>query len=305
MHLLNKLIVNTLPAIPRPIVRYFAGRYIAGEELSDAVETVKSLSKNKMLATMDVLGEAITKKEEADIATQEAITTLEVIAREKLGSNLSIKLTQLGLQLDKKFCIENTRKIIQKAKELNNFVRIDMEDSSCTDDTIDVYVQLRKEFSNVGIVLQAYLHRTEADAVRLMDMGFMNFRLCKGIYVEPEAIAFKKKDEINSNFNKVLEIMLKRKAYVGIATHDDSLVKHAYYLIKELKLLPNEYEFQMLLGVRTELRSQIVNDNHRLRVYVPYGHHWYKYSIRRFKENPEIAGYVIKALFSRDNFNLK
>lgn len=305
MHLLNKLIVNTLPAVPRPIVRYFASRYIAGEELADAVGTVKSLNKNKMLATMDVLGEAITKKEEADIATQEAITTLEVIAQEKLGSNLSLKLTQLGLQLDKKFCLENTRKILQKAKDLNNFVRIDMEDSSCTDDTIDVYVQLRKEFSNVGIVLQAYLHRTEADAVRLMDMGYMNFRLCKGIYVEPEAIAFKKKDEINSNFNKILDIMLKRKAYVGIATHDDALVKHAYYLIKELKLPPNAYEFQMLLGVRTELRSQIVNDNHRLRVYVPYGHHWYKYSIRRFKENPEIAGYVLKALFSRDSFNLK
>jgi proline dehydrogenase len=180
-----------------------------------------------------------------------------------------------------------------------------MEDSSCTDDTIDVYVQLRKEFSNVGIVLQAYLHRTKADAVKLMDLGYMNFRLCKGIYVEPETIAFKKKDEINSNFNKVLEIMLKRKAYVGIATHDDTLVKHAYYLIKELKLQRTEYEFQMLLGVRTELRSQIVNDNHRLRVYVPYGHHWYKYSIRRFKENPEIAGYVFKALFSRDSFKLK
>jgi proline dehydrogenase len=305
MHLLNKFIVATIPLVPKPIVRYFAGRYIAGEELSDAVNTVRILGKHGMNATMDVLGESITKREEASEATQEAIETLESISREKLDSNLSVKLTQLGLQLDKKFCLENTRKIIQKAKELNNFVRIDMEDSNCSDDTIDVYVQLRKEYSNLGIVLQAYLYRTESDAVRLMDMGYMNFRLCKGIYVEPETIAFKKKQEINNNFNKVLEVMLKRKAYVGIATHDDALVRNAYNLIKDLKLQRDEYEFQMLLGVRAELRTQIVNDGHRLRVYVPYGHHWYKYSTRRFKENPEIAGYVFKALFSKNSFNLK
>jgi len=299
MHLLNKFIVATIPLVPKPIVRYFAGRYIAGEELSDAVNTVRILSKNGMNSTMDVLGECISNRADATEAT------LEAISREKLDSNLSVKLTQLGLQLDKKFCLENTRKIIQKAKELSNFVRIDMEDSTCTDDTINVYVQLRKEYSTLGIVLQAYLHRTESDAVRLMDMGYMNFRLCKGIYVEPEAIAYKKREEINNNFNKVLEVMLKRKAYVGIATHDGALVQNAYRLIKDLKLQQNEYEFQMLLGVRTDLRTQIVNDGHRLRVYVPYGHHWYKYSTRRFKENPEIAGYVFKALFSKNSFNSK
>jgi proline dehydrogenase len=303
MHLLNKLIVTTIPVIPRPIVRYFAGRYIAGEELSDAVSTAKSLNQNKMIVTMDVLGETISKKDEALDATQEAIDTLETISREKLDSNLSIKLSQLGLKLDKNFCFQNAEKIVRRAKELNNFVRIDMEDSSCTDDIIEVYTKLRKDYANTGIVLQAYLRRTEDDARSLIEMGYKNFRLCKGIYVEPESIAFKKKNEVNDNFNKVLEMMLKLKAYVGIATHDDALIRNAYKLIDSMKLQKNEYEFQMLLGVRNELRSRIVSEGHRLRVYVPYGHHWYKYSIRRFKENPEIAGYVFKALFSRNNSN--
>lgn len=303
MHILNKLIVATIPAVPRPIVRYFAGRYIAGEELSDAVSAVKSLNKFNMMATMDVLGESITKKEEAESATQAALQTLKIISEEKLNSNLSIKLTQLGLQLDTNYCLENVRSIVRTANELNNFVRIDMEDSSCTDDTIDIYIKVREEFKNVGIVLQAYLHRTESDAVKLMDRGFMNFRLCKGIYVEPAAIAFKKKEEINKNFNKVLKTMLERKAYTGIATHDEELVEYAYKLISDLKLQKNEYEFQMLLGVRPELRSQIIQAGHRLRVYVPYGHHWYKYSIRRFKENPQIAGYVFKSLFTSNKLN--
>ncbi|MDI6779071.1 MAG: proline dehydrogenase family protein [Bacteroidota bacterium] len=305
MHLLNKFIVTTIPVIPRPIVRFFASRYIAGEELLDAVNTVKTLNTNRMMATMDVLGEAITKREGAELATNQAILTLEAITKEKLDSNLSIKLTQLGLELDKNFCLENTRKIVQKAKELNIFVRIDMEDSSCTDATIDIYTTLRKEYPNVGIALQAYLRRTEADVIKLMDQGYMNFRLCKGIYVEPESIAYKKKQEISDNFNRVLETMFRHKAYVGIATHDEALVEHAYRLVKDMNLQQNEYEFQMLLGVRSELRSQIVNNGHRLRVYVPYGHHWYKYSIRRFKENPEIAGYVFKSIFSKNNFNIR
>lgn len=303
MHLLNKLIVATIPAVPRPLVRYFANRYIAGEELADAVNTVKSLNKLTMLATMDVLGESITKKEEAESAAQAALQTLKFISVENLNSNLSIKLTQLGLQLDKNYCLENVRKIVRSANELNNFVRIDMEDSSCTDDTIDIYIKVREEYKNVGIVLQSYLHRTESDAVKLMDRGFMNFRLCKGIYVEPTTIAFKKKEEINNNFNKVLKTMLERKAYVGIATHDEELVEYAYKLVSDMKLQKNEYEFQMLLGVRPELRSQIVRSGHRLRVYVPYGHHWYKYSIRRFKENPQIAGYVFKSLFTSNKLN--
>jgi proline dehydrogenase len=172
-----------------------------------------------------------------------------------------------------------------------------MEDSPVTDDTLWVYRQIRKEFKNSGIVLQAYLHRTEKDALQLIGEGLGHFRLCKGIYIEPASIAFKGHDEINNNFVKVMRKMAEKRAYVGIATHDDFLVNSAYKMIEEMKLKKTEYEFQMLLGVREDLRSKIVRDGHRMRVYVPFGEHWYRYSIRRFKENPQVAGHVIKALF--------
>jgi len=298
MNILNRLIVTTLPAVPKPIVRKFANRYIAGENLADAVRVVKELNTKNIMATLDVLGEAITTREEAIAARDEILRLFPVIQEEKLNSNVSIKLTQLGLKIDKNFCLENVRMIVDKAKGLNNFVRIDMEDSTTTSDTIWIYKQIRKEYSNCGIVLQAYLRRTEADAEQLMKDGLGHFRLCKGIYIEPAEIAFKEHDEINRNFIKLMEKMLKGKAYLGIATHDDELVDAAYKIIREMKLQKSEYEFQMLLGVREELRDKIVKDGHRIRVYVPFGKHWYRYSIRRFKENPQIAGYVFKALFN-------
>ncbi|MBI5215779.1 MAG: proline dehydrogenase family protein [Ignavibacteriae bacterium] len=299
MNFLNKLVVKAVPLVPKSIVRKFAGRYIAGEEISDAVRVVKQLNSQGMIATLDVLGESITMREEATSATEMIIEVIKTIEKEQLDSNVSIKLTQLGLQLDKVFCLDNVRRIVQTAKERNNFVRIDMEDSSCTDDTIWVYKEIRKQFDNSGIVLQAYLKRTETDVVSLMQEGLRNFRLCKGIYVEPAEIAFKQKDEINKNFMRVIEVMLREKAYVGIATHDSDLVAGSYKVIEKMKLQRHEYEFQMLLGVRPELRAKILKDGHRLRVYVPFGRQWYQYSIRRFKENPQVAGNVFKALFSK------
>ncbi|HLF13395.1 MAG TPA: proline dehydrogenase family protein, partial [Bacteroidota bacterium] len=195
-------------------------------------------------------------------------------------------------------CLDNVRKIVTRASEIRNFIRIDMEDSGTTDDTIRVYREVRKSYPNVGIVLQAYLHRTENDAIALMRDGLGHFRLCKGIYIEPPGIAWKGKEEINANFLRVLKTMFSRKAYVGIATHDTALVEGALRLIREMNLRRDEYEFQMLLGVRPELRRRILADGHRLRVYVPFGKHWYQYSIRRFKENPQVAGHVLRALFS-------
>jgi proline dehydrogenase len=303
MNVLNKLIVAALPAVPRPIIRKFANRYIAGEEISDAVRIVKDLNRQHIMATLDVLGEDIHLNEEAIASREMIITVLEAITREHLDSNVSIKLTQLGLKLDKKFCLDNMRQIVQRAHELNNFIRLDMEDTSCTDDTLWVYRELRKEFSNVGIVLQGYLRRTEHDVQSLVQENLNNFRLCKGIYIEPETLAFKGKQEVNDNYTRVLEQMLRGKSYVGIATHDDELIQRAYSMIRKLQLKTSEYEFQMLLGVRPELRSKILRDGHRLRIYVPFGKQWYQYSTRRFKENPQIAGYVLKALFSRHNSN--
>lgn len=303
MNPLNKFIATVLPAIPKPIVRKFANRYIAGESLSDAIRVVKEINSKGCMATLDVLGEDIHHKERAISARDKILELFPTIQREKLDSNVSIKLTQLGLKLERNFCLDNVRAIAAKAKEYNNFVRIDMEDSSCTDDTLWIYREIRKEFSNVGIVLQAYLHRTERDTDELIKEGLGHFRLCKGIYIESAKIAFKAPDEINQNFIQVLKKMLEKKAYVGIATHDDVLIDAAYRMIQSMKLQKNEYEFQMLLGVREELRDKIVRDGHRLRVYVPFGEHWHKYSIRRFKENPQIAGYVFKAIFSKNSFN--
>lgn len=297
MHLLNRLVVASIPAIPRPFVRFFAGRYIAGETLADAVSTVRGLNGEGVCATLDVLGEDITREEEAVASREQSNQVLHAIAREKLDSNLSIKLTSLGLKLDPAFCRDNVREILRVASGYNIFVRFDMEDSTATTDTIDIFRTLHREFPNTGIVVQAYLIRTEADVKQLLPEG-PNFRLCKGIYKERKEIAFQSREEVQKNFIGLLELMLKNHAYVGIATHDTVLVDAASGFIKGAGLRRDQYEFQMLLGVRPELRKKLVRDGHRVRLYVPFGEHWYGYSTRRFKENPEIAGYVFKALFT-------
>jgi proline dehydrogenase len=299
MHVLNKIVVATVPLVPRRIIRFFAGRYIAGETLDDAIRCVRQLNAEGVCATMDVLGEDITTRAEAIAAKDQSVAVLHTIAKEKLDSNLSIKLTSLGLKIDKQFCVENVRDILTVALHYKNFVRIDMEDSSCTSDTIDVFRAVHREFANVGIVVQSYLFRTEEDVRGLVKEG-AGFRLCKGIYKEPAAIAFQQRDEVQKNYMKVLELMLANGSYVGIATHDSVLVDGALALIKKLGLQKDRYEFQMLLGVRPELRKKLARDGHKVRLYIPYGEHWYGYSTRRFKENPAIAGYVFKALFARN-----
>lgn len=303
MNVLNRLIVSTLPAVPKSIVRKFASRYIAGEELSDALRVVRELNALGAMATLDVLGEDIHERSEATSGKEMILSLFGAIDREKLQSNVSIKLTQVGLKLDRRFCLDNMREIAAAAASFGSFVRIDMEDSSCTDDTLWVYRELRKTYPGIGIVLQAYMRRTQADADALIAEGLGNFRLCKGIYIEPAEIAFKEHAEVNENFNRVLASMVRRRAYVGIATHDSELVEASCRTIAELGLKKSEYEFQMLLGVRPDLRAKILRDGHRLRIYVPFGKQWYQYSVRRFKENPQVAGYVLKALFARNDHN--
>lgn len=299
MDLLNKLVVAAIPLIPKSIVRVFAGRYIAGETIDDAVRCVRQLNSEGVCATLDVLGEDITNKNEAIQSRSQSIEVLHTIAKEKLDSNLSIKLTSLGLKLGMETCAANVREILNVARQYGTFVRFDMEDSSCTSDTIEIFQTFQKDFPNIGIVLQAYMRRSEYDVKTLM-VNRTNFRWCKGIYKELPVIAYQGRKEVQDNFIKILELMLKNKCYVGIATHDSVLVDGAYRLIKELGLKKNEYEFQMLLGVRPELRRRLVADGHKVRLYVPFGEHWYGYSTRRFKENPEVAGYVFKALFTRN-----
>lgn len=299
MSILNTLVVKSLPFVPKPIVRKFANRYIAGESVADAVMCVRQINADGACATLDVLGEDIFTEEEAVVSRNQSIEVLHAIDREKLDSNLSIKLTSLGLKLGRDFCRDNVREILKVAARYNNFVRFDMEDSSCTSDTISIFRELQREYPRIGIVLQAYMRRSEADVLKLAETR-TNFRLCKGIYKEPENVALQGREEVQQNFLKLLRLMFEKECYVGIATHDSVLVDGAYALIDELQLTKDRYEFQMLLGVRPELRKKLIRDGQKVRLYVPFGQSWHAYSLRRFKENPEIAGYVFKALFTRN-----
>jgi proline dehydrogenase len=297
MSIFNKLIVLSLPLVPEFIVHIFAKKYIAGTRLADAVKTIQDLNSRGMCATIDLLGEEVKDREESLQVVTGYKEVLAAIAKHNLDSNISVKPTHLGLKIDKEFCYNNIREVVLAAKKNNNFVRIDMEDHTCTTDTIEIFLRLQREFKNVGVVLQAYLRRTVADVNSLLERK-ANLRLCKGIYVESRDIAYKDSQIVNNNYTFCLEKLLSAGCYVGIATHDEKLVWQAMALIDKLKLKKEDYEFQMLLGVDEQLRSIIVAAGHRLRVYVPFGIKWYAYSSRRLKENPNIAGYVLKDIFS-------
>ncbi len=296
MSFVNQAIVTFVKYLPKSIVHIFAKKYIAGDTLDDAVNVVKKLNSLGIIATIDVLGEAITTKEEAEKEKQECFRVLEAISQNNLDANLSIKPTSLGLSIDKDYFYNQIREVVIKAKELNNWVRVDMENVPYTSSTIEVFKKLQSEFDNVGIVLQAYLKRTMDDVIDL-NQTKTNYRLCKGIYVESEKVAFNDKQVIRDNFLNLLERIFKNGSYVGIATHDEYLVNGAYKQIEEMKLTKDKYEFQMLYGVTEKLRDRINSDGHKIRIYVPYGENWYAYSIRRMKENPEIAGHITKSLF--------
>jgi proline dehydrogenase len=295
--LLNQLVVQTMPFVPKPLVKQFAKRYVAGETIPEMIQAVKELNSIGVSTTIDVLGEFIHHPEEAHQTAEMYKSILDKIQKYELNGNISVKLTALGLLLDKDLCMSLMRDLVSYAGQYNNFVRIDMEDSACTEDTIQLYLTLRQEFSNVGIVLQAYMRRTHDDALRIIDAGAGHFRLCKGIYVEPRWLAYQLPDLINQNYLEVLEEMIKRGAYVGIATHDERLVWGALKLIRKYNLRWDQYEFQMLLGVDPELRDMLIASGHHLRVYVPFGKQWHAYCMRRLKENPKIAGYILQNLF--------
>jgi proline dehydrogenase len=290
--LLDRAIVRVLPAVPRPVVRRLSQRYIAGPTLEDAVEAVRSLNEEAKMATIDVLGEEITRREEATALLAEYEDVLETVGREALDSNISVKLTGLGLNLDHDFCRDNISELVREAGARSSFVRIDMEDSSTTSETLALYRELREqELDNVGVVLQAYMKRTLADIAGLADLR-PNVRVCKGIYVEPAEVAFQEFDTVRMNFVEAIGALIDAGSYVAVATHDDWVIGEALALIEERGLGPNDYEFQMLLGVRPELGDELVREGHRLRIYVPFGRQWYEYSLRRLQENPKIAGYV-------------
>jgi proline dehydrogenase len=297
--LINDAIVSVVKIMPKPVVGIFSKKYIAGERLEDALSLVKQLNSRGIYATLDVLGESIKNKEEAAEAKNKCLIVLDAIVKNNLNANLSIKPTQMGLSIDEDFAYEQVYQLVERAKKINNFVRIDMEDSPYTDKTIRLFQKLKEHFDNVGLALQAYLKRTYDDAVILNKIN-TNYRICKGIYIEPASIAYKDKQKIRDNYLETLQVILKSGNYVGIATHDEFLINEAYRIIKELNIPKDKFEFQMLLGVREDLRDKINADGYKIRIYVPFGEDWYAYSLRRLKENPQIAGYIFKNIFRRN-----
>ncbi|HKF45457.1 MAG TPA: proline dehydrogenase family protein [Thermoanaerobaculia bacterium] len=298
MNALNTLIVRTLPLVPLPVVRMVASRYVAGETLQDAVRAVRGLNAEGCMATLDVLGEDVTDFSETDQTVSEYLEALEGVLENGLDSNLSVKLTAFGLKLDPARCRRQFRRVLDAAQGRGVFVRIDMEDSSVTEETIRIYEESRRLTPGTGLVLQAYLRRSRADVSRLASLK-PNVRVCKGIYVESPEIAFKGREEIQDNFMAVVEDLFAAGCYVGIATHDEVLVARSLATIRRLGLPREAYEFQMLLGVAVGLRRRLVAEGHRLRVYVPFGKSWHAYSLRRLKENPSIAGQIMKGFLRR------
>jgi proline dehydrogenase len=293
--LLDRALVRLLPAVPKPVVQRLSSRYIAGPSLDDAIRVVRKLNDKGKLATIDVLGEDVTTPDEARGIAGQYHDVLARIDEEQLDSNVSVKLTGLGLELDYELCRENLEAVVGDAAARGNFVRIDMEDSSTTDRTLQLYRELHVDGrSNLGVVLQAYLRRTVSDLP-----GLDNVRLCKGIYVESPEIAFRDYEAVRANYVHSLEALVEQGSYVAIATHDEYLIREALRIVSEAGLAHDRYEFQMLLGVRPERADELVADGHRLRVYVPYGSHWYEYSVRRLQENPKMAGYIASDLFGR------
>lgn len=267
--------------------------------MSDLVKVVENLNDVGFLAATSILGEFVNKEIQAEEARWEYQDVLTKINTLGLDSNIHVKLTHLGLKLDKEFCYANVKAILNTAEKTNNFVRIDMEDSSCTDDTISIYERARGEFDHVGMVIQACMRRSLTDIQRLKELK-ANVRLCKGIYIEPREIAFHDRQNVRNNYAVLLKELLSAGCYVGIATHDEWLIQDAFGTISKLDLDPSQYEFQMLYGVAPKLRQSIRDAGHRLRVAVPFGPYWYPYSIRRLRKNPTIARHVLKALFKKN-----
>jgi proline dehydrogenase len=288
--LLDRAIVKLLPAVPRPVVQRLSSRYIAGPSLDDASRVVRRLNAKGKLATVDVLGEEITNADEARAIAGQYHDALARLDDEELDANVSVKLTALGLELDLGLCRDNLEAVVVDAAARERFVRIDMEDSSTTDRTLGLYRELRDAgHTNVGVVLQAYLRRTLRDLP-----GLENVRICKGIYIEPSEIAYRDQDAVRENFLVCLDALVAQGSYVAIATHDEYLIGESLRLLGAKDLARDRYEFQMLLGVRPDRADELVAAGHTLRVYVPYGTHWYEYSVRRLQENPKIAGYVAR-----------
>jgi proline dehydrogenase len=278
------------------LLRGLTQRYVAGEELADGIVVAQTLNTQALLVSLDHLGESVTTGPEARRAVADYLEALEALAREQVEGNISLKLTQLGLDVAREMSIAHLRKILERARELDTFVRIDMESSAYTQRTLDVHQELWNEgFHNVGIVLQAYLHRTAADVERAIAMG-VQVRLCKGAYLEPARVAFQDKAEVDANYARLMERLLIHGNHPAIATHDEKLIVRVREIAQREDIAPERFDFEMLFGVRRDLQLRLVRDGYRVRVYLPYGEEWYPYLVRRLAERPANMGFFMRAL---------
>jgi len=304
LEMLNRIIASCLPFMPKKLIWIFSKRYIAGETIEEGLAACRELNKQQIEVTVDLLGEFITTIEQAEQNKNKYFEIIERFTAEGIKGNFSLKPSMFGLLIDKDTCFSIVGEVVGKAAGENSFVRIDMEDSQCVDPEMELYRSLQQKYpANVGLVIQAYLRRTKNDLISLKSAESngrqLNFRLCKGIYIEPKNLAFKAFEEIREHYLDDLRYMLDNNMYVGIATHDKYLVEKAQEIIREKNIDKSKFEFQMLYGVTPELRSSIVNQGYKMRVYVPFGKDWFGYSTRRLKENPKMASHIIKALFYR------
>ncbi len=299
----NKIIANILPFLPKRFVWIFSKRYVAGVTIDECISISKHLNKKGIHITVDLLGEFIHTIEEAELNKTGYIEIINKFSDEKIIGNFSVKPTSFGLLIDKEKCYKLLKEVVKKASERNSFVRLDMEDSQCTSAEIELYIKLKNDFpDNVGLVLQAYLYRTQRDIEDLIkgtngSPEKLDFRLCKGIYIESEDIAYQGYSDVRSNYLNLLELMLKNGIYTGIATHDSYLVDESLKLINKYSVSKDKYEFQMLYGVTPNLRDRLISEGHKMRVYVPFGKDWFGYCSRRLKENPKMVWDIIKAIF--------
>jgi len=302
MSLLNNIIIKTMPLLPKKMVKIIADQYVAGNTIENVIKKTNHLNLQQYEVTIDLLGEHIKELDETNNITNIYLELLNQINSSNLLSNISVKPTHIGLDIGVEIFKENALKLVKKAKEYNNFIRFDMENSSTTDATIKIFKEIHKDYKNVGTVFQAYLKRTYSDLENLMDQK-INFRLCKGIYNENIGIAYKNYNEINENYLRIAELAFKNNSYIGLATHDLNLLKKIYELIDKYDVSNKNFEFQVLYGVPMKgwLQKHLDN-NFKVRIYLPYGPQWYKYSIRRLKENPNIAKYVAKSIFSKRDY---
>lgn len=272
-----------------------AFRFVAGEEINQALEVAKEFNQNSITVTFDHLGENVSSKEQAIEAANEYLMILDRINKSNSIANVSLKLTQMGMDVGHSFCLENVERIVKKAKELNNFVRIDMESSSYTDLTLDIFKNLRSKYDNIGIVIQAYLYRSSKDIDDILKIKG-RIRLCKGAYMEPSTIAFKKKRDTDANFIELMKKLLRDSEYHAIATHDEKMIQATIDFAKKKGIPKDKFEFQMLYGIRRERQLQLVREGYNVKIYIPYGKEWYPYFMRRLGERPANLIFVLKYL---------